>query len=72
MKRSKSLFVVSRLLVFISQRLLDSVGPPPQVASLAGKKDGMKQGPLGGILKELGYTEDQVGSIFFPFVSHIL
>lgn len=35
-------------------------GPPPQVASLAGKKDGMKQGPLGGVLKELGYTEDQV------------
>lgn len=22
----------------------------------------MKQGPLGGILKELGYTEDQVGN----------
>ncbi|KAJ8084823.1 hypothetical protein AAF712_011652 [Marasmius tenuissimus] len=35
-------------------------GPPPQVASLAGKKDGMKQGQLSGILKELGYTEDQV------------
>ncbi|EJD03498.1 cytochrome-b5 reductase [Fomitiporia mediterranea MF3/22] len=35
-------------------------GPPGQVASLAGKKDGMKQGELGGILKELGYTEDQV------------
>jgi cytochrome-b5 reductase len=35
-------------------------GPPGQVASLAGKKAGMKQGELGGILKELGYTEDQV------------
>ncbi|KIK71683.1 hypothetical protein GYMLUDRAFT_33836 [Collybiopsis luxurians FD-317 M1] len=35
-------------------------GPPGQVAALAGKKDGMKQGELGGILKELGYTEDQV------------
>ncbi|KAJ7588521.1 cytochrome-b5 reductase [Mycena floridula] len=35
-------------------------GPPPQVASLAGQKDGMKQGELGGIFKELGYTEDQV------------
>ena len=35
-------------------------GPPPQVASIAGKKAGMKQGELGGILKELGYTEDQV------------
>ncbi|KAF4604706.1 NADH-cytochrome b5 reductase [Pleurotus pulmonarius] len=35
-------------------------GPPGQVAALAGKKAGMKQGELGGILKELGYTEDQV------------
>lgn len=37
-------------------------GPPGQVNALAGKKDGMKQGPLAGILKELGYTEDQVRS----------
>ena len=36
-------------------------GPPGQVAAVAGKKAGMKQGELGGILKELGYTEDQVG-----------
>ncbi|KZS93256.1 cytochrome-b5 reductase [Sistotremastrum niveocremeum HHB9708] len=35
-------------------------GPPGQVAAVAGKKDGMKQGELGGILKELGYTSDQV------------
>ncbi|KAG6830090.1 hypothetical protein H0H92_002262 [Tricholoma furcatifolium] len=35
-------------------------GPPGQVAAVAGKKAGMKQGELGGILKELGYTEDQV------------
>ncbi len=35
-------------------------GPPGQVKALAGKKDGMKQGALDGILKELGYTEDQV------------
>ncbi|KAH7927252.1 ferredoxin reductase-like protein [Leucogyrophana mollusca] len=35
-------------------------GPPPQMASICGLKDGMKQGALGGILKELGYTEDQV------------
>ncbi|CCM00046.1 uncharacterized protein FIBRA_02072 [Fibroporia radiculosa] len=35
-------------------------GPPGQVSAIAGKKDGMKQGELGGILKELGYTEDQV------------
>ncbi|KAN0100185.1 hypothetical protein V8E55_000169, partial [Tylopilus felleus] len=37
-------------------------GPPPQLISLAGKKDGFKQGELSGILKELGYTSDQVGS----------
>ncbi|KAF8167564.1 cytochrome-b5 reductase [Crassisporium funariophilum] len=35
-------------------------GPPLQVAAVAGKKAGMKQGELGGVLKELGYTEDQV------------
>ncbi|PPQ69445.1 hypothetical protein CVT25_004837 [Psilocybe cyanescens] len=35
-------------------------GPPGQVASLAGKKAGMKQGEIGGVLKELGYSEDQV------------
>lgn len=35
-------------------------GPPPQVAAIAGKKDGAKQGALGGALKELGYTEEQV------------
>jgi cytochrome-b5 reductase len=35
-------------------------GPPPQVLSLAGKKDGPRQGELSGILKELGYTTDQV------------
>ncbi|KAG6853536.1 hypothetical protein C0991_003393 [Blastosporella zonata] len=35
-------------------------GPPGQVASIAGKKAGMKQGELGGVLKELGYTEEQV------------
>jgi len=34
-------------------------GPPPQVAAIAGKKAGMKQGELSGILKELGYTEEQ-------------
>ncbi len=36
------------------------MGPPGQVIAVAGKKDGMKQGAIGGILKELGYTEDQV------------
>jgi len=35
-------------------------GPPGQVTSVAGNKAGPKQGDLGGILKELGYTEDQV------------
>lgn len=36
------------------------LGPPGQVAAVAGKKAGMKQGEIGGVLKELGYTEDQV------------
>ncbi|KAG8763327.1 NADH-cytochrome b5 reductase [Ceratobasidium sp. 423] len=35
-------------------------GPPAQVDAIAGKKDGMKQGALGGALKELGYTSEQV------------
>jgi len=35
-------------------------GPPGQVNAIAGQKDGMKQGAVGGILKELGYTEEQV------------
>jgi len=35
-------------------------GPPGQVAAVAGKKDGAKQGEIGGILKDLGYTEDQI------------
>ncbi|TFK17691.1 cytochrome-b5 reductase [Coprinopsis marcescibilis] len=35
-------------------------GPPGQVAALAGKKAGYKQGEIGGVLKELGYTEGQV------------
>lgn len=35
-------------------------GPPPQVGAIAGKKAGREQGELGGILKELGYTENQV------------
>jgi hypothetical protein len=35
-------------------------GPPPQVAAIAGKKDGMKQGELSGALKDLGYALDQV------------
>jgi len=35
-------------------------GPPGQVDAVAGKKAGMKQGEIGGILKELGFTEDQV------------
>lgn len=40
-------------------------GPPGQVAAVSGKKDGMKQGQLGGVLKDLGYTEDQVIFRFF-------
>lgn len=42
--------------------LAPNIGPPGQVAAISGKKDGMKQGEVGGVLKELGYTEDQVSS----------
>ena len=35
-------------------------GPPPQVKSVAGPKDGSKQGELQGALKELGYTSEEV------------
>ena len=41
---------------------IPNLGPPGQVAAVSGKKAGMAQGELGGILKELGYTEDQVSS----------
>ena len=34
----------------------------PSAAS-TGKKAGFKQGPVDGVLKELGYTEDQVCSV---------
>lgn len=46
---------------------MGNTGPPPQVSALAGKKEGpTKQGELSGILKELGYTADQVGSMRPP------
>ena len=51
---------VLSLSLFGNKVLNGLVGPLGQVAAVAGKKDGMKQGELGGILKELGYTEDQV------------
>ncbi|KAF8323954.1 putative cytochrome-b5 reductase [Clavulina sp. PMI_390] len=35
-------------------------GPPGQVKAICGPKDRMNQGPLDGILKELGYSEDHV------------
>lgn len=35
-------------------------GPPGQVSAISGPKKGFEQGELGGILKELGYTKDQV------------
>ncbi len=48
--------------VFLFLPLIKNVsGPPGHVAAVAGKKAGFKQGELSGSLKELGYTEDQVG-----------
>ena len=35
-------------------------GPPGQVKAIAGAKDGPRQGELQGVLKELGYTADDV------------
>ncbi|KIY73391.1 cytochrome-b5 reductase [Cylindrobasidium torrendii FP15055 ss-10] len=35
-------------------------GPPGQMNAISGQKAGMKQGEIGGVLKELGYTIDQV------------
>ncbi|WVR04153.1 hypothetical protein IAU60_001152 [Kwoniella sp. DSM 27419] len=35
-------------------------GPPPQVKSISGPKDGPRQGELAGALKELGYTSEEV------------
>ncbi|KAI8366411.1 hypothetical protein EDC96DRAFT_507988 [Choanephora cucurbitarum] len=35
-------------------------GPPPMVRSLAGDKDGKEQGQLSGILKEMGYSQENV------------
>ncbi|KAL1412506.1 hypothetical protein Q8F55_000252 [Vanrija albida] len=35
-------------------------GPPGQYAAVSGKKDGFKQGELGGALKDLGYTSEEV------------
>jgi hypothetical protein len=62
--KSKSLSVVRTTFVFFSLRfyLSPNLGPPGQVAAISGKKAGMAQGELGGVLKELGYTEDQVSS----------
>lgn len=42
-------------------------GPPPQVASLAGAKDGPNQGTFLGILKELGYSQEQVSACISLF-----
>ncbi|KAI0253312.1 hypothetical protein BJV78DRAFT_1274632 [Lactifluus subvellereus] len=41
-------------------------GPPGQVSAVAGEKDGPKQGAIGGILKELGYTEVQNATLNTP------
>jgi cytochrome-b5 reductase len=56
--RSPTRFVVR--LVWLTLWNIVVTGPPGQVNAVAGKKEGPKQGPVGGILKELGYTEDQV------------
>ncbi|KAF7303105.1 NADH-cytochrome b5 reductase [Mycena kentingensis (nom. inval.)] len=52
-----------------SKSVIMVCGPPPQVAAIAGKKAGMKQGEIGGVLKELGYKEEQVRFQVGPFSS---
>ena len=54
------LFSFSLFPLLCLRYVMGGIGPPGQVIAVAGKKDGMKQGAIGGILKELGYTEDQV------------
>ena len=72
--RSKFLFAVRSTFVFVFSLFYFclNLGPPPQIAAISGKKAGMAQGELGGVLKELGYTEDQVSSMFKkpPFLNH--
>lgn len=72
-RRSKSSSVVrdhllSRVSLLYGQYLYHA-GPPGQVAAVAGKKAGMKQGDVGGILGELGYTGDQVIGLALPTLS---
>ena len=68
--RSKSLSAVRSTSVFSPSffYFIPNLGPPPQIAAISGKKAGMAQGELGGVLKELGYTEDQVSSKFKIFI----
>jgi len=66
LKEKVKVFVCGKILYLLpsviqcSSYAIVLLGPPGQVAAVAGQKAGMKQGELGGILKELGYTEDQV------------
>lgn len=71
MRGSKFLFAVCICAFFkLIKLILEYEGPPGQVAAVAGKKAGMKQGELGGILKELGYTEDQVLEFYSFLIFH--
>jgi hypothetical protein len=47
--------------LFLAERR--PLGPPGQVAAVAGQKDGGKQGEIGGILKELNYSNDQASTM---------
>jgi len=35
-------------------------GPPPMVEAISGKREQKSQGPLAGLLKDLGYSEKDV------------
>lgn len=75
MRRSRSWFVVSKDNILEGQletKAFFLLGPPAQVNAVAGKKDGFKQGELGGALKELGYTSDQVIVLYSSLNGRIL
>ena len=63
LKFSSVVHHLRRISFWIMVLIKNISGPPGQVAAVAGKKDGRKQGELGGILKALGYSEGQVCSL---------
>lgn len=54
-------FMKSRPAASISEGCMQVCGPPPMMKALSGDKaEDKSQGPLKGILKDVGFTESQV------------